>query len=285
MRAGRLDIREATVADKRSILRLCRRSVRRDYVPFFLDDFLDEGGLFIALDNGRVVGMGKYTRCIGGDGWLGQGRTDPEYRRKGVATALVRACSRYGASLGAKYVRLWSLRRNTPAQIAVRSMGFKEVGTYRRMKGRIGRHKGEMCLEIERSPDVAWRLMRGSELLKESSGYAPMGNEFVKVNPAVVSEAVSAGKIARLGDNVCYVDDSAWGDKWRGPLEFAGLAGDIGLLLQESEHFAREKGKREVHTYFAVGSQSLRVARRLGYEVVDWGKEAVLFEKPVRAHR
>lgn len=285
MNRARLEVRVATPADKREILSLCRRSVRRDYVPMFLDEFIRDDGLFVAFDQERAVGIINYTPCLGGDGWLGQARTDPEYRRHGVATAIIRACCRHAAAQGARHVRLWSLRTNTPAQITVKSSGFREVAVFRRLMKRVGRRKGESHFVTEKRPETAWRLVRGSNLLREGSGYASMGTEFVKVNIKVISEAVATKKIAWLADNVCYLDDNVWGDRWKAPLEFTGLAGDIGLMLDEAECFARIKGKREVHTYFAVGSRSLRTARRKGYKIVDWGKEAVLFEKPVRPSR
>jgi GNAT superfamily N-acetyltransferase len=285
MNEARLEVRIATPADKREILSLCRRAVRRDYVPMFLDEFIRDGGLFVAFDQGRAVGIVNYTRCLGGDGWLGQARTDPDYRRHGVATAIIRACCRHAAAHGAKHVRLWSLRTNKPAQITVTSIGFREVAVFRRLMKRVGRRTGESHLIVERRSEDAWRLVRRSELLWESSGYASMGTEFVKASPEVFSEAVAAKKIARLADNVCYIDDNVWGDGWKAPLEFTGLVGNIGLMLEEAERFAGMKGKREVHTYFAVGSRSLRTARRKGYKIVDWGKEAVLFEKSVRPSR
>jgi len=285
MNRGRLEVRNATEADKREILSLCRRSVRRDYVPMFLDEFIKDRGLFVAFDQERAVGMINYTRCLGGDGWLGQARTDPDFRRRGVSTVIIRACLRHAAAQGAKHVRLWSLRTNRPAQITVRSNGFREVAVFRRMMKRVGRRMGAPLFVMEKRPEVAWRLLRGSGLLRESSGYASMGTEFVKVNPRVISEAVAARKIARLGSNVCYMDDNVWGEKWKAPLEFTGLAGDIGLMLEGAEQFARRREKREVHTYFAIGSKSLRAARRRGYMVVDWGAEAVLFEKPVRSSK
>jgi GNAT superfamily N-acetyltransferase len=282
MNKPRLEIRVATRADEREILSLCRRSVKRDYIPMFLDEFIADGGLFAAFDQDRAVGIINYARCLGGDGWLGQARTDPEYRRHGVATAIIRACCRYAAAQGARHVRLWSLRTNTPAQITVRSNGFREVASFRRMMKRVGRRKGESHFVVEKRPEDAWREAKGSDLLRESSGYASMGTEFVKVNSSVMSEAVAAREIARLDDNICYLDDNVWGDAWKAPLEFTGLAGDMGLMLDEAERFAAMKGKRELHTYFAVGSRSLRAARRRGYGIVDWGEEAVLFEKSIR---
>lgn len=282
MRAIRFEVRVATRADRQEILSLCRRSVKRDYVPMFLDEFIKDGDLFVAFDQGRAVGITNYTRCLGGDGWLGQARTDPDYRRRGVATAIIRACGRHAAAQGARHIRLWSLRTNVPAQITVKSNGFREVAVFRRLMKRVGRRTGEPHLIVERRPEDAWRLARGSMLLRETSGYASMGTEFVKVDLKVISEAVAAKKLGRLGDNVCYINDNVWGDKWKAPLEFTGLAGDLGLMLDEAERLARIKRKREVHTYFAVGSRSLRTARRRGYNVVDWGKEAVLFEKSVR---
>ncbi len=259
--------------------------MRNDYVPVFLDEFLEEGGLFIATDGARVIGMVKYTRCLGGDGWLGAARTDPRYRRQGVTTAIVRECARYGASQGARHLRLWSLRTNRPAQITVRSMGFREVGTFRRVRKRVTKKAGKSQLTVMRDARTAWSLIRRSSILKESSGYAATGTEFVKVNANVVAEAVRAGKLLHVGENVFYLDDKAWGGSWPGVVEFTPLAGDVELLIREAELSARERRMKEIHAYVPIRSRTLRTAKRMGFKVVSWGREAVLFEKAIRPSR
>ena len=274
--------REATRKDKAAIVRLCRRSVGRDYVPMFLNDFLDEGGVFVATQRGKIIGMMKYTRCIGGDGWLGAARTDPKWRKRGVATALIEACMKRAASDGPRFVRLWTLRGNRAALATARSNGFREVAAFVRVMRRVGKGAGDCRLRREGSATAVWRRLRGSRVLRESNGYAAMILEFVRANPKAISEAVSMGKIYSLGNSICLADEEAWGDAWDVPLEVTPLAGSVKSLLEEALQFGRERGKREVHTYLPVGSKALRTAKRMGFKVVNWGREAVLFERATR---
>ena len=277
-----MEIREATKKDKKAIASLCRRSIRHDYVPMFLDDYIREGGLFIALDAGSVVGMVKHSRCPGGDGWLGAGRTDPNYRRRGVGTAVVAACCRHSASKGASFVRLWSNRSNKPAQIAVRSMGFKDMGPFVRVMKRVRVKRGRSSLRPERDVKTVNSLLHGSQLLEESEGYVGVGNRFIKMNSKAVSELTRAGKMFRTGDGICWIEDRAWGDVWTGVIEFSILAGDPESLLKEVETYTRQRGFTELHVYFPAKTRALQTSKRLGFKTVSWGSDVVLFEKRVR---
>ena len=275
-------IRQATMKDKAAIVRLCKRSVRNDYVLLFLDGFLKDGGMFIALDGKRVVGMMKYTKCIGGDGWLGAARTDPKYRRRGVASSIMEACMKHAASQGAKFVRSWTSRTNKSAMMAGQHAGFREVGAFTRVRKRVKRTDMNCKLWQERSISRIWPLIRNSKLMKDSGFYAPIPFDFVKVTRKVLSEAVSNGWIYRIDDNICFIDEDAWGDEWKDVLEFTPLTGDVKLLLREGLLFTQDKGKKELHIFLPFNSPSLRTAIRMGFKVVSWGREAVLFEKAVK---
>ncbi len=281
MDAIRLEVRQATRVDKKALMGLCRRSVRNDYVPMFMDEFLEDGGLFIALDGVKAVGMVKYSRCLGGDGWLGAARTDPRYRRHGVATAIVEACFEHAVEAKARYVRLWSNKDNKPAQAAVRSMGFHKIAMFKRVMRRIRKPTADLALLPVKRPQTVLPLIRKSAVLKESKSYAGLVNEFFKVDDRVVSDAAKYGNLYRHGDDVCLVEAEPWYGKWR-VLEFFPIAGDVRRILDEVNAFARSVPRRSIHTYVPVGSKMARTVHSAGFEVVNWGKDAVLFEKRVR---
>ncbi len=273
---------EATIDDKDAITDLCNRSVKNDYVPLFLDTFLSEGGTFIAIEGRLVVGMLKYTRCIGGDGWFGAARTDPEFRRKGIAKALMKAAIGHEMAERAKFVRLWTSRTNRPAVKTLESIGFREVGRFARVRMRIPRKLKRCSLEVDKSQSSIWSHLKSSKILGESGWYAPMSMEFVKVTRKVVSEAATSGRVHRLGDNVCFIDEDAWGEDWKTILEFVPLAGSVRSLFREGSSFGGEHGKKEIQTYLQLGSNAFKTARAMGFKVVPWGREAILYEKSVR---
>ena len=277
----RLIIRQARRADKKSLIDLCRRSVRGDYVPMFMDEFLSEGGLFIATRGEMAVGMVKYTRCLGGDGWLGAARTDPKHRRQGIASALIEACFQHAAIEKAKNVRLWSNRGNKAAQAAIRSMGFREIGMFKRVTRRVRKPTAEFGLTAVSNPGSVMSLIGKSEILGQSKGYAALVNEFMKVDERVISDACRKGNLLRYEDNICLVESNPWYGKWR-VLEFFPLAGDVSTIIDQVNVLARRVRRGTIHTYVPVNSKMARTAYAKGFKVVHWGEDAVLFERRVR---
>jgi GNAT superfamily N-acetyltransferase len=102
---------KATIAkrpDRPLVARLCRRAVgRSDYILRILPVVIPRGGLFLAWDDGTLVGMTNFEWCIDGNGWLSMARTDPDWRRRGVATFLQREIAAYAKERGASMLRLW----------------------------------------------------------------------------------------------------------------------------------------------------------------------------------
>ncbi len=120
--------RKATILDYRSIVRLCRRAVGPpDYVTSILKYLITDGGLLLAFCEENLVGITNFERCIDGSVWLGQARTDPSWRRKGVAMVLQRAVARSARKEGIKVIRMWVLERNLPGNAVSEKGGFRPV--------------------------------------------------------------------------------------------------------------------------------------------------------------
>ena len=79
----------AASSDLLSVARLCRRAVgSSDYVLRILPRAAARGQLFLAWYGEELVGMTLLDKCIDGSGWLSMARTDPAWRRQGVALFL-----------------------------------------------------------------------------------------------------------------------------------------------------------------------------------------------------
>lgn len=84
-----LAIRLARPSDYQVVARLCRRAVGpEDYVLEILRKVIVDGGLFLAWNQHELAGITHFEECIDGSGWLSMARTDPKWRRHGVALAL-----------------------------------------------------------------------------------------------------------------------------------------------------------------------------------------------------
>jgi RimJ/RimL family protein N-acetyltransferase len=126
-------VRKARSSDREAVLRFCEKTWSwGDYVPKVWDKWLKErnGGVFVATINGVPVGISHLSVDKPGEVWLSAARTDPNYRRMGVATTITRKCLEYAKKKGAKTARLVTESNNKAAQAVVEKLGFKPVAEF-----------------------------------------------------------------------------------------------------------------------------------------------------------
>ena len=123
-----LTTRIAKPSDHNLVARLCRRAVGSgDYVLRRLGETIAKKGLFVAWSNGDLVGIANFEKCIDGSGWLSMGRTDPQWRRRGVALFLQQQITVHARRDGIDYLRLMILSNNKPSLLAAMKGGFRPV--------------------------------------------------------------------------------------------------------------------------------------------------------------
>lgn len=91
----------------------------------------DRDSLILAEDDGELVG----TVIAGWDGWryhLYRLAVRPDWRRRGVATALLSAAERRFAALGATRIDAMVLTRNELGQNIWKAGGYREQSDWRR---------------------------------------------------------------------------------------------------------------------------------------------------------
>ena len=88
------------------------------------------GSSFVWVEGGRLIGNASIQRNPAHRGvWIiGNVATDPAYRRRGVAQAVVEACVRYAMAHGARFVALLVDQENTVAQSLYGKFGFEPLG-------------------------------------------------------------------------------------------------------------------------------------------------------------
>ncbi len=118
----------AKTSDLRLATRLCQRSTGRgDYALWVLRETIEDGGLFLAWAGHELVGMTNFDRCVDGSGWLSMARTDPKWRRTGVALFLQRKIAQYAKRRDILFLRLWTLSNNNASKRACLKGGFKPI--------------------------------------------------------------------------------------------------------------------------------------------------------------
>ncbi len=90
---------------------------------------LDAGGVFLAEDDGKAVGVAKVDGPDHGAMHVHLVHVRPDARRHGVAKALLRECVAHGRDSGAETISLHVLMTNEPARTIWRRLGFTDVST------------------------------------------------------------------------------------------------------------------------------------------------------------
>ena len=85
-----MDIEKATHKEWASIIEIDAMLVGNHNRKYFIKDAIKAGRCLAALTSGKVVGYGILENTFYGQGFIGLLVVHPEYRRRGIATALIR---------------------------------------------------------------------------------------------------------------------------------------------------------------------------------------------------
>lgn len=274
--------RRATSADLDGLLALCEAAVGADdYVPVFLEEFLRTGVILVAEDALRMLGMVVYHDVPDGSAWLHAARTHPAFRRRGVATDLMKACEALSRRRHRSAMRLWANADNVASVRANTKLGFRERARFTRMRLDLGRGGARVSLEPLRAPD-AWRLLADSALVEKGGGYVFHDFYFLPVTSATVRLLAAEKALWCSGGNVFGLSEDFEDPERRG-LQIQLVAGSPTDMLRMIPGIARARNARQVESFLPHDAGLLRSAKRAGFALMDWGQEAVLFEKRLRA--
>ena len=126
-------VREAEPRDRRQIALFTSNTWSwGDYIMSVWRQWISDsnGKLLVAEYNHKVVGMMRVAFRPGGEAYLAGARVHPEYRRKGVATALTEKCIEHARKRGARFASLATASSNLPAIKLAEKLGFKMVGEF-----------------------------------------------------------------------------------------------------------------------------------------------------------
>lgn len=274
--------RRATIADRDALVELCEASVgSADYVPSFLADFLRTGVVFVAEDAGVLIGMMVYHDVPDGSAWLHAARTRPAYRRRGVASALMGECERLSRRRRRSTMRLWASATNLASVRANRKYGFRERGRFTRMRLEITAPAAGVPLEpIDLATD--WKWLEESPLIRRSSGYIFHDFFFMPFNRTTARWLSREGALWRFGGNAVSISRDLEDPGGRN-VQIQVLAGDPLAILRAAPGIARSRGAGRVESFLPHDKAILAAARHAGFRFMEWGQEALLFEKAPQA--
>ena len=172
---SKIHVRKARNSDRTAVFKFCERTWSwGDYIPKVWDKWLKEenGRVFVATIEGVPVGISHLSIDKPYEVWLSGARTDPNHRRKGVATAITKKCLEYAKRKGAKVARLVTETDNTAAQAVVQKMGFQPVTEFVEMiKENVECNESESSRWAKESETKAiWSYLQNSETYRKAAG-------------------------------------------------------------------------------------------------------------------
>ena len=155
--AGEVVVRKADFQNRVAVEEVCRVSFGRVYAFFAVRSLGSPGLLLVGKIHGLVAGFAKLAkfrvggRAFGGVLWLA---VRPEFRRRGVASALMEAAVEYLLNQGVNAVYVSTRKDNLPALKLFQSMGFRRVG-FRGLLELFGFRVVELYLKLRTAPSEA----------------------------------------------------------------------------------------------------------------------------------
>ncbi len=275
-------IRRAGTEDRGALVELCHESVGPDdYVPAFLDEFLATGVVFEAEESGRPIGMMVYHDVPDGSVWLHAARTRPDRRQQGVATALMASCEGLARERGRTALRLWAAASNEASVSANRKYGFEERARFTRMRAPAEPGRPEVELR-PLDPVREWTFLASSPLLSRTAHYVFHDFYFLPLSRGTADRLAREGALWRMGDSAVSLSED-FEEAWGRDLQVQLLAGDPQSILRAAPAIAAQRGAERVESFLPHDPALLETARAEGFSFMDWGQEAVVFEKPLRA--
>jgi predicted N-acetyltransferase YhbS len=198
-----VDIRQLTPGDAEAVLRLCSlagwNQTEQDVHRLLT---LEPQGCFAACEAGHVVGTVTTTTYGSELAWVGMVLVDPEFRRRGIATALMRAALEYLRVRRVTTIKLDATPSGCPVY---ERLGFEPEGLLWRWSGELPHVQAEdvatgIWADIAAIDRAAFGVDRGTllRLMIADAARAPLISRNQR-------GAVSGFALARPGSRASYV--------------------------------------------------------------------------------
>lgn len=191
-------VRPARPLDKPAVLGICKHTWHGwDYVPLFYDEWVRQGGFWVAELGHRVIGLGKATELAKGELWLEGLRVDPRFRKRGIGSDISRQIVRLALGLRPVSLRLATAEVNAASVKIIERAGFKLHFRTRLYSGRPRKPKSGPTPVVP-STTEAMRFFDRSSELEANRGLLGHTWIFRRSSPSFTRELIRAG--AMYGD-------------------------------------------------------------------------------------
>lgn len=166
----------------------------KDTAEMFYNDEI--GPLLVAEDeNGKIVGVAKYTVVYDGSAWLETLRVEPQCQRQGIGRMFYDEFVKLSHQLGVKYMRMYTGAKNIPSASLARIYGLETEQVYREMNLNLSEEKLAPQVDgiVRATPERACELLR--PLAAENKGFLILNRTFYKMCDELYKALAAEGKV------------------------------------------------------------------------------------------
>jgi len=283
-------VREARPEDKEAVLSFCQKTWEwGDYIPKVWDRWMKDpaGKIFVGVIDGKPVGIANVTIIKEGEAWLRGARTHPDYRRRGVNTAITIKCLEFAAKKGARVARLVTDSTNFPARKALEKFGFKPVAKFIEWETESLETEPSSYSNFAKIEDLErmWSYLERSECFRRCHGLYTKLYVWVSLDRETLESFVENGKCIKSEVNgevlgLTLIDDEV-GREWKeNSIQICYIDGTFEAavdMLKFLKNFCRKRGIGKIYAFSCECQPVIQAFKHLGFKRDE--NEEIVYEK------
>lgn len=226
--------------------------------------------LFTATLNDKPIGVMRVCLQKPGETWLQAARTDPQYRRRGIATALTSACLQWAVKRGAEIARLGTDSDNQIAQKVLTKLNFTKISDFLIMECeelQTDEAENSKWAEITDLKDV-WSFLKNSKIFEASAGLYTVIFEWISLDDDdlrrfIANQKAIVHKDGKAIDGLVLIGETIK-DAWEEPVyQTCYIDGDSQSITDMMKFFKMYSRLREMKKIYAFACNTPTIAKTL----------------------
>jgi len=286
-------VRRARTSDRAAVFKICEKTWSwGDYIPKVWDRWLKDKNsrVFVAIINETLVGITQLSIDKPHEVWLRGARTDSNYRRMGVATAITKKCLEYAKRKGAKVARLVTETDNIAAQAVLQKLGFQPIAEFAEMtteKIAQAESKGVKWAE-EDEAEAMWAYLQTSEIYRRSAGLYTILYQWFSLEKQDLKRFIEKRKAimhkSREGevDGLALIDDVTAREWHENTIQTCYIDGDYDAVLEMTKFLKNHcymLGVKKIYAFTPNYKPVTTALERLGFKMPD--EISIVYEKRI----